>query len=320
MSIATGECAPVYARHVLITGGTGFIGSALVERLLALDIRVSVLTRERNRARRQFNDRVAALESLAELRPEDAPEVIVNLAGKGLESERWNPTVKQALIESRVDTTEHVIEYLHHGGAGRTRLLISGSAVGYYGARGERRLTEEDEPGDEFQSRLCRQWEASALRAEPLGIRVCLSRTGVVLGSGGGMLGGLTPVFRAGLGAVAGSGRQWISWIHIEDLLDLFLRFMADESLSGAFNNTAPGPVTNREFSRALGSSLNRPVWLRAPGWALHLLKGPMAHLYLTGQRVIPARHLADGHVYRYPDIRSGLDNVLERERRDATK
>jgi hypothetical protein len=193
----------------------------------------------------------------------------------------------------------------------RPRLLISGSAVGYYGARGDEPLDESALPGDEFQSRLCQRWEQTAATAQDYGVRVCISRTGVVLGRDGGALAGLVPLFRLGLGAVAGSGSQWLSWVHMHDLLDLFLRFMQDESLSGAFNNTAPRPVTNRGFSRAIGRALHRPVLLRSPGWAMRLLYGELAHLYLTGQRVIPARHLQAGVAYRYPDIDSALRDIL---------
>ena len=142
-------------------------------------------------------------------------------------------------------------------------------------------------------------------------MRVCISRTGVVMGQGGGALSGLAPLFRLGLGAVAGSGRQWISWVHRDDLIGLFFRFMDDDSLSGPFNNTSPEPVTNREFSRAIGRALHRPVFLRVPGWAMRLAYGEMAHLYLTGQKVIPTRHLDAGFEYRYPDIDSALSEAL---------
>ena len=146
-------------------------------------------------------------------------------------------------------------------------------------------------------------------------MRVCISRTGVVLARNGGALSGLAPLFRLGLGAVVGNGTQWISWVHMHDLLDLFLRFIHDDSLSGPFNNTAPGPVTNRAFSRALGRALHRPVLLCSPAWAMRLLYGEMAHLYVTGQRVIPARHLQARFTYRYPDIGAALEDALGAER-----
>ena len=304
----------VYARRVLITGGTGFIGSALAERLMHLGVAVSVLTRDRSRAEQHFEGRVQAYEAMSQIEGGDEPDVIVNLAGKGLESERWNARVKREIVLSRVETTNHVLDYIARSKQKHPRLLISGSAVGYYGARGDVRLTENDPPANEFQSTLCKEWEAAALRAEDYGVRVCLSRTGVVMGPNGGMLAGLVPMFRLGLGAVAGNGEQWLSWIHMDDLIDIFLRFMADERLSGPFNNTSPEPVTNREFAQTLGQVLHRPVFLRAPAWALRLLKGEMAHLYVTGQRVIPARHLDQGHVFRYPALRSALEHVFSEQ------
>ena len=296
--------------HVLVTGGTGFIGTALSERLLAQGGRVSVLTRDRERATRHFAGRVAALQSMEEIDSADPPAVIVNLAGKSLGDERWNDKVKQELVSSRVKTTQQVVDYIARA-ADKPRLLISGSAVGYYGARGEAPLTEADPPGDEFQSELCLRWEQAAEKAAQYGVRVCISRTGVVMGQGGGALSGLAPLFSLGLGAVAGSGRQWLSWVHMEDLLEMFLRFMQDESLSGAFNNTAPAPVTNRQFAKAIGRVMHRPVLLRSPGWAMLLLYGEMAHLYLTGQRVLPTRHMEAGFHYRFPDIESALRQAL---------
>jgi uncharacterized protein len=292
--------------HVLITGGTGFIGTALTARLKDAGARVSVLTRNRQRARRHFDFPVDAFESLDELGTEDAPEVIVNLAGKNLGEERWNPEVKKAIVASRVETTRRVIDYIARAPR-RPELLISGSAVGYYGARGDAALGEDSGPGSEFQSDLCRQWEAVAREAERYGVRVCISRTGVVLGPGGGMLAGLLPLFRLGLGAVAGHGGQWMSWIQMEDLIDLFIRFMLEPTLSGAFNNTAPDAVRNRDFSKKLGQAIHRPVVLRVPGIAMRMLYGEMAHLYLTGQRALPCRHIQSGWVYRHPEVSQAL-------------
>lgn len=291
---------------VLITGGTGFIGTALSERLLAHGVEIVVLTRNRARALRHFDGRVRAVEHLDELDRGIAPEIIVNLAGRNLGSARWSKEVKRDLIQSRVGVTENVVDFVAASRV-RPRLLISGSAVGYYGNRGDEVLTEQDPPGNEYQSELCVRWEKAALRAEQFGVRVCLSRTGVVLGPGGGALSGLLPQFRKGLGAVAGSGRQWVSWIQMDDLVDLFLLFMRDDTLRGAFNNTAPNPVTNREFAHAIGRAVQRTVRLRAPAWLMRLAVGGMAHLYLTGQRVVPDRHLRAGHHYRHPDIDAAL-------------
>lgn len=309
-----GEEASKQSEHVLITGGTGFIGTALSLRLLERNARVSVLTRNRERAERHFAGRVSAFESMHDIDRDNAPTVIINLAGKNLGEHRWNAEVKQQLIASRVNTARQVVAYIE-AAERKPRLLINGSAVGYYGARGDEELSENSPPGNEFQSSLCKQWEEAALEAERYGVRVCISRTGVVMGQGGGALAGLAPLFRLGLGAVAGSGRQWISWVHREDLIAMFFCFMEDETLSGPFNNTSPQPVTNREFSKAIGRALHRPVFLHVPGWAMRLAYGEMAHLYLTGQKVLPTRHLHDGFEYRYPDIDSALSEALASNR-----
>jgi uncharacterized protein (TIGR01777 family) len=281
-------------------------------------VAVTVLTRDRHRAVTHFGGRVRAVESLFDLRAMEVPEVIVNLAGKNLGSARWNAEVKRQLVDSRVKTTQHVIDYIARADR-RPQLLISGSAVGYYGARGEEVLTEEAPPADEFQSQLCREWETAARPAEDYGVRLCISRTGIVMGRGGGALAGLAPQFRQGLGASVGSGQQWISWIHMTDLLDLFLRFMTQPDLRGAFNNTAPNPVRNRDFAKAIGRALRRPVWLRVPGWVVRPAMGEMAHLYLTGQQALPARHLAAGVGYRYPDIGPAIAEALSPRRTGVT-
>jgi len=297
-------------RHALITGGTGFIGTALGERLLGLGLGVSVLSRDRERAADHFAGRVRVLESLDEIEADNPPGVIINLAGKNLGEQRWDAEVKEQLIASRVDTTQQIVAWIARART-RPELLISGSAVGYYGARGNEPLTEDSAVGDEYQADLCRRWENAAESAEQYGVRVCLSRTGIVMGRDGGALAGLAPLFRLGLGAVAGSGRQWISWIHMHDLLEIFLLFMRDGSLSGSFNNTAPNPVSNHEFSRAIGRALHRPVLLRVPDWAMRLRYGELAHLYLTGQKVLPARLLQAGFGYRYPFIDPALQAAL---------
>lgn len=298
-------------QRVLITGGTGFIGTALARQLLAAGVRVSVLSRNADRAARHFENRITALESMDQIDAANAPEVIVNLAGKNLGEQRWSADIKQQLIDSRVLTTQQVVDYIAHAEV-KPVLLISGSAVGYYGARGDEALNEEAAPGNEFQSELCRRWEQTARQAEQYDVRVCISRTGVVMGRGGGALSGLEPMFRKGLGAVAGNGRQWISWVHMQDLIDMFLRFMVDDTLSGPFNNTAPNPVTNRQFAKTIGKVLQRPVLLSMPGWAMRLLYGEMAHLYVTGQKVIPNRHLQSGFEYHYPDIESALREAMQ--------
>lgn len=296
--------------HVLVTGGTGFIGGALCRRLLAGGHAVSVLTRERQRTEQLFQGKVAAIESLDELPRETAPEAIVNLAGLSLGSGRWTERLKQEFIASRVGVTRQVISYIARTDR-KPGILISGSAVGYYGARGDEELGEDAPPGNEYQSHLCKAWEAEALKAAQHGVRVCVSRTGVVLGKGGGALSSLVSQFRLGLGGYVGSGRQWMSWVHIDDLVGIMLHLMADESLAGAFNSTAPNPETNRDFARKLAAALHRPALVWAPDWLLRLMVGEMAHLYVTGQKVLPSRLLESGYRFKFPELRAALADIL---------
>jgi len=291
--------------QVLITGGTGFIGRALARELLAQGHAVSVLTRNRPRAASTLPAGAVAVEALAGL----APQAVVNLAGENLGAHRWNAARKRAFVDSRAGTTLALVEWMKSLPQ-VPQVLVSGSAVGYYGARGDETLTEEAAPGREFQSELCASWEAAAQRAEALGVRVCRIRIGIVLGPGGALAAMKLP-FQFGLGGHLGSGSQWMSWIHREDLVSLIVWLLLGEARAGAYNATAPQPATNREFARALGASLHRPVLFPMPALAVKLLVGEMAHLLLTGQKVLPARAQAEGFRFRYPDLRSALAQVF---------
>ncbi len=296
--------------NVAVTGGTGFIGSVLCKRLLTDGYAVTVLTRDRRRAQQKFKGPIRLIESLKELPDDSAPETIINLAGLSLGSGRWAKELKQTFISSRVGVTRQLIDYIAHVRS-PPRLLISGSAVGYYGARGDEVLTEDSSPGQEYQADLCKAWETEALKATNHGVRVCLLRSGVVLGKGGGALSSLLPQFKLGLGGHVGSGKQWMSWIHIDDLIDIVLHLMANKSLQGPFNTTTPNPETNRDFASKLGAALDRPAFMWAPGWAMRLLIGEMAHLYVTGQKVIPKRLLESGYKFRHPELSLALAEIL---------
>ena len=296
--------------NVTVTGGTGFIGSVLCKRLLADGYNVTVLTRDRRRAQQQFKAPIRLIESLQELNDESTPETIINLAGLSLGSGRWTKELKQTFISSRVSVTRQLIDYIAHVRS-PPRLLISGSAVGYYGARGDEVLTEDSSPGQEYQADLCKTWETEALKAANHGVRVCLLRSGVVLGKDGGALSSLLPQFKLGLGGHVGSGKQWMSWVHIDDLIDIVLHLMAHKSLQGPFNTTAPNPETNRDFASKLGAALDRPAFMWAPGCAMRLLVGEMAHLYVTGQKVIPKKLFESGYNFRYPELSLALAEIL---------
>lgn len=297
--------------HVLVTGGTGFIGRALIAALLADGHAVSVLTRDTAPARRALPEPVRVLEDLAPLEGVDA---VVNLAGENLGAGRWSAARKRRFVGSRVDTTRRLVDWMR-ALATKPAVLVSGSAIGYYGPRGDEIIVETTAAGEDFSAGLCRAWEAEAVAAEALGVRVCRVRIGVVLGADGGEPGGalaaMARPFRLGLGGPMGSGRQWMSWIHRDDLVALIRWLIDTPAAGGAWNGTAPEPVTNREFASALGRALRRPALLPMPGFALRLVVGEMAAILLEGQRVLPARALEAGFAFRYRQLDAALAAVL---------
>lgn len=295
-------------KRILITGGTGFIGGALCARLLADGWRVDVLTRDLARARRSLPDVVGAVGDCRELPA--MPDAIVNLAGENLGAGRWNAHRKREFLDSRVQVTEHVVDYIA-GSETRPDVLVSGSAVGYYGARGDQEIDEDEPPGDEFQSEVCLAWEEAATRASDYGVRVCILRSGLVLGVDGGPLKQMLLPFKLGLGGPLGGGRQWMPWIHRKDLLEAILFLIECRDCSGPYNAAAPRTVTNADFSKALGRALHRPAIAHVPGPLLRLAVGEMAHLLLTGQRVVPRRLRAAGFRFRFPDMDAALADIL---------
>jgi uncharacterized protein (TIGR01777 family) len=300
--------------HVLITGGTGFIGRELALNLLTDGHTVTVLTREITSAGNRVPSGARAIRDLAKAAlPVDA---VVNLAGANLGAARWNPVTRMAFRTSRIDTTRRLVDWLRRlDPERRPKVLVSGSAIGWYGPRGDEPLSESATPGDDYSATLCRDWEAEAGKAEALGVRVCTIRTGIVLGpqgsAGGGALAQMLPAFRLGGGGRMGSGRQWMSWIHRADHVAL-MRFLIDRAeLRGAFNATAPNPVTNAEFAKTLGRVLKRPAVLPMPGFALKMIVGEMAEILLTGQRVVPQAVVDAGFAFAFPTLEAALQDVL---------
>jgi len=303
--------------RIVVTGGTGFIGRPLCQRLVELGHAVTVLTRDPAAARTRLAPPVSVIgwqgsrgatgELMTAL---GNAEVVINLAGAPIAQGRWTEQTKDRLRRSREGTTSALVAALAQLRA-RPVLLISASAIGYYGPRQDEPLREDAPSGAGFLASLCREWEAAARAAERLGVRVVLPRIGVVLGKNGGALARMLPVFGLGLGGPLGNGTQWLSWIHLDDLIELLL-FLLDQAVGGPVNATAPHPVTNEEFSRVLGQTLERPVWLRTPAFVLKLLLGQMAEeLLLTGQRVLPARAEAMGFRFRYPTLSEALHAIL---------
>lgn len=294
--------------HVLVTGGTGFIGRALCALLLAREHEVTVLTRNGAKAKLlPFGTRIAM-----KFDGVGGVDGIINLAGENLADHRWSEANRQLFTDSRVQMTRRMIEYIRTARE-TPQVLVSGSAIGWYGARGDEVLSEHSSSGgfDEFQAQLCRAWEAEAKQAEKLGVRVCLLRTGIVLERDGGPLAKMLPPFQMGLGGRLGSGRQWMSWIHRADLVRLIVYLLENPKAKGAWNGTAPTPVTNAEFARTLGKALGRPALLPMPGWALRLALGGMADILLTGQQVLPQRAQEAGFPFRHPELAGALAAIL---------
>jgi hypothetical protein len=306
-------------RRVVVTGATGLIGRALVSELQARGDAVVVLSRDDQRARRQLGSDVEAFtwaDPLSTLAPESAlagADSVIHLLGEPI-AQRWSDDVKRRIRDSRVLGTRNLVAgFLEVPEAKRPQVLVSQSAVGYYGPRGEERLTEKASPGDDFLAEVVEAWEAEAQAAEDLGLRVALTRTGVVLDAHGGALAKMLPAFRAGIGGPVGSGRQYLPWIHLADVVGALLFCLDHDTASGAVNLSAPDPVTNRDFSRALGRALHRPAVMPVPPVAIRLLYGEMAEIVLEGQRAVPERLLELGYEFRHPDLDAALRDALGR-------
>ncbi len=301
--------------HIFITGATGFIGRALVLRLQRDGHTITAWIRDEERARGALGADVDLLPiESGESALRDALAVsdgVVNLAGEPLVG-RWTRKRLQAITESRVQLTErlvHAMRYAEH----QPSVFVSGSAVGYYGDRGDEVLTEASAPADDTLARLCRDWEQAALRAESAGTRVVLLRTGIVLGREGGALARLLLPFKLGLGGPIGSGRQYMPWIHLHDHVDMIAAALRDDRFSGPVNVSAPEPVTTREFARSLGRALHRPAFLPLPGFALKLALGEASSVLLTGQRAVPEKALNVGFHFSYGEINAALSEIVGR-------
>lgn len=297
--------------NVTLTGATGFIGQRLVRRLLAESHAVHILSR---RPRSAFGPEVRC--SAWDPNREDPPaeslsdaDAVIHLAGEPV-AQRWTAAARKRILNSRVQGTNRLVAALA-ALPERPRVLISASAIGFYGSRGDEVITESSSPGRGFLPEVSVKWEECAKAAEPLGIRVVTVRIGVVLGKEGGALARMLPAFRFGLGGRLGSGKQWMSWIHVDDLANLMLFCMTHNDVWGAVNATAPNPVTNAEFTATLASVLHRPALFPAPALAVRTLFGEMAEIVLEGQRVMPEAALAAGFVFRHPHLKSALQDVL---------
>ena len=268
---------------IAVTGASGFIGRRLMQKL---------------------GPQARAISSRGNLDPIMA-DAVVHLAGEPV-SQRWTKSVREKIRESRVDGTRRLVDAMRPH---PPKVLISASAVGYYGARGDELLTESSRPADDFLGQVCKEWEREARKAEEFGVRVVCLRNGVVLGHGGA-LGKMLPPFKFGMGGKIADGRQWMAWIHLEDAIGV-IEFALSSELRGPVNATAPNPVTNEEFTRELAAALHRPAIFPVPKFALHLLFGEMAQIVYASQRVIPEAALRAGYQFRFPTLKGALLDIL---------
>jgi uncharacterized protein (TIGR01777 family) len=276
---------------IAITGASGFIGRCVAERL------------------RGEGHEIRALSLRAAPSPESLKgcQAVIHLAGEPV-AQRWTADVRKRIVESRVEGTRALVEALRPH---PPQVLISASAVGYYGSRGDEELTETSPPANDFLGQTCLAWEQAAQQAEPFGTRVVRLRIGLALGPKGGALAKMLLPFRLGIGGPIAGGRHWMSWIHLDDLVSLIAFMLKESTVRGAFNAVSPHPVTNREFTRALASALHRPAVLPMPGFALKALLGEMAKVVLASQRVVPEATLRAGFTFRYPDVFAALSQIL---------
>lgn len=303
--------------RIVVTGATGLIGRAVVSQLQARGDQVVALSRDEQRARRQLGTEVETFtwaDPLTSPPPTEAlanSDGVIHLLGEAI-SQRWTDEVKGRIRDSRVLGTRNLVAgLLEVAEAQRPRVLVSQSAVGYYGPRGDHELPESAPPGTGFLAEVVEAWEAEAQAAEDLGLRVVLTRTGVVLDSGGGALAKMLPPFKAGIGGPVGSGRQYVPWIHLADEVGGLLYVLDHDTAVGPVNLTAPTPVTNRDFSKALGRALHRPAVMPVPAAAIKLLYGEMAEIVLEGQRAIPQRLAELGYPFQFTDVEAALKDVL---------
>jgi len=298
-------------KSYLVTGGSGFIGRKLCQRLIDQGHNVTILTRNFNTTAALFDGKLTMVNNIDRLGSETEFDVIINLAGEPLAGSRWDEKSKSLFIESRVSITKAIAVFIVRTKK-KPSVLINGSAIGFYGLRGDEELTEEDQGQDSYSHQLCKQWEDEAKKIEQYGVRVCLLRTGMVLGEGGGPLASLLFPFQFGLGGRVGNGKQWMSWVHIDDLINITFYAVENKSITGAINGVSPNPVTNRVFSKTLGKVLHRPVIFPVPAFMLKLLVGEMAEeLIINGQRVLPEKAIANEFDFEFPELEGALRKIV---------
>jgi len=297
---------------VIITGGLGFVGTQLSKSLLKKGCEVTVVDYSTEpRPYTPHNVKYISADTTIPGRWQEdilKQDAIINLAGASI-FQRWNTKTKDLIYSSRISTTRNLVDAIS---GEKPPFLCSTSAVGYYGFQDDKELVEEDSPGGDFLARLCVDWEREALKALDKGVRVTVTRFGIVLGKTGGALGQMISAFKKYVGGPLGSGDQWFSWIHMDDLLNAFLFILDNDAIQGPVNLCSPNPVRNKELAKALGKALSRPSFLKTPSFLIRLILGEFGSVVLKGQRVIPAKLSQKGFVFKYPEIRSAIEEVIK--------
>ncbi|AFY71420.1 protein of unknown function DUF1731 [Thalassoporum mexicanum PCC 7367] len=304
--------------RVVITGATGFIGTRLVEKLHGRGDRLTLLVRDPDKAQQQFPADVFTNLAIVAYTPLQLGEWtnvfgdcdgVVNLAGAPIFGQRWSDKVKKAILESRQIGTRRIIEAIKTN-QHKPTVLVNGSAIGFYGTDPDKEFDEYSFSGDDFLAEVCKAWEAEADVASELGLRVVKLRTGIVMGNGGA-LAKLLPIFQLGAGGKIGNGKQWFSWIHRDDLVDLIMLALDNTQITGSLNGTAPNPVTNAEFTKTLAKAVAKPALLPVPAIALQVILGEASILVLEGQKVLPKKALHNKFSFTYPELEPALMEIV---------
>jgi uncharacterized protein len=299
---------------IAIAGATGFVGTRLVEQLLAQGDLVTILTRNPQKAIGRFPkaDVISynPLKSGEWQQSISGCDAVVNLVGEPIAEKRWTPAQKREIIDSRRLATQKLVEAINQAEA-KPQVLVSASAIGYYGTSETAEFNENSPAGTDFLAEVCTAWETAAQEVTAGGTRLAILRLGIVLGENGGALGKMLAPFGAFVGGPIGSGKQWFSWIHRDDVVKLIISAIVNPGIQGVYNATAPNPVTMQEFAQTLGTVMNRPSWLPVPDFALEALLGEGAIVVLQGQQVLPTKTLAEGFKFDYPTLQPALANIL---------
>lgn len=300
---------------IVVFGGTGFVGRKLIDDLLKNGHEIMVVSRNAGKSKNIFSNDVAHIEwdystDLVPSGMEDA-EAIINLAGVSIAGKKWTKEIKEAILNSRINATRAIVLSIKKKVL-NPKVLVNASAAGYYGDGGDEKKTEESAPGDDFLATVSKKWEHEALKAKELGVRVVLIRTGLVLGDGG-VLEKMALPYKFFVGGRLASGKQWFTWVHIDDIVNIYSFVVENDQISGPVNSSSPEPIRNKDLNKILGKVLKRPSFFIIPAFAIRLVMGEMGDVVLHGQRAIPQKLIDHGFTYEYPKIRPALEEIFNR-------